>query len=84
MEGDTLEDVVITDPTRRDLAVIRGLAAAEDAKQRKEAHYRDRWRVPSLFHLRWRRTVRFRCEQSVAGGLCSPCGAFEWAVGVES
>ena len=45
VEGHILVDVVIADPTRRDLvdrAACRGLVAAEDAERRKETHYRDR------------------------------------------
>ena len=43
--GQTLVDIVVADPTRRDLverAVRQALVAATDAKRRKESHYRDR------------------------------------------
>ena len=41
----TLVDIVVADSTRRDLverATRQDLAAAKDAEQRKETHYRDR------------------------------------------
>ena len=43
--GHTLVDIVVADPTRRDLverAARHDLVVAEDAEQRKETHYRDR------------------------------------------
>ena len=43
--GHTLVDIVVADPTRRDLverAARHDLVAATDAERRKEAHYRDR------------------------------------------
>ena len=42
--GHTLVDIVVADPTRRDLverAARNDLVAATDAERRKEAHYRD-------------------------------------------
>ena len=43
--GHSLVDIVVADPTRRDLlerAARHDLVAATDAKRRKETHYRDR------------------------------------------
>ena len=43
--GHTLVDIVVVDPTRRDLverAARQDLVAATDAERRKETHYRDR------------------------------------------
>ena len=43
--GHTLVDIVVADPTRRDLVertARQGLVAATDAKRRKESHYQDR------------------------------------------
>ena len=43
--GHTLVEIVVADPTRRDLverAAIQDLVAATDVKRRKEPHYRDR------------------------------------------
>ena len=43
--GHTLVDIVVADPTRRDLverAARHDLVAATDAERRKETHYRDR------------------------------------------
>ena len=43
--GHTLVDIVVVDPTRRDLVERAGrhdLVAATDAERRKETHYRDR------------------------------------------
>ena len=43
--GHTLVDIVVADPTRRDLverAARQDLVAATNAERRKEAHYRDR------------------------------------------
>ena len=43
--GHTLVDIVVADPTRRDLverAARQDLVAATDAERRKETHYRDR------------------------------------------
>ena len=43
--GHTLVDIVVADPTRRDLverAVRRHLTAVTDAERRRETHYRDR------------------------------------------
>ena len=43
--GHTLVDIVVADPTRRDLverAARQDLVAATDAERRKESHYRDR------------------------------------------
>ena len=43
--GHTLVDIVVADPTRRDLverAARHDLVAATDAERRKENHYRDR------------------------------------------
>ena len=43
--GHTLVDIVVVDPTRRDLverAARHDLVAATDVERRKEAHYRDR------------------------------------------
>ena len=42
--GHTLVDIVVADPTRRDLverAARHGLVAATNAERRKETHYRD-------------------------------------------
>ena len=43
--GHTLVDIVVADPTRRDLverAARHDLVAARDVQRRKETHYRDR------------------------------------------
>ena len=43
--GHTLVDIVVADPTRRDLmehAARQDLVAATDAERGKETHYRDR------------------------------------------
>ena len=43
--GHTLVDIVVADPTRRDLeerAARQDLVAATDAERRKETHYRNR------------------------------------------
>ena len=43
--GHTLVDIVVVDPTRRDLverAARQDLVAAIDAQERKGTHYRDR------------------------------------------
>ena len=43
--GHTLVDIVVADPTHRDLvelAARQDLVAATDAERRKETHYRDR------------------------------------------
>ena len=43
--GHTLVDIVVADPTRRDLverAAIHDLVAATDVERKEEAHYRDR------------------------------------------
>ena len=56
--GHTLVDIVVADPTRRDLverAAGQDLVTATDAERRKETHYRDRAAgtqfMPSAFEM---------------------------------
>ena len=51
--GHTLVDIVVADPTRRDLverATRHDLVAATDAERGKETHYRDRVRICGSTH----------------------------------
>ena len=58
--GNTLVDIVVTDPTRRDLvecAARQDLVAATHAERRKETHYGDRAAARNLRLLLLRRMV---------------------------